>query len=194
VPELIAKAAIEAEALYLGGSRLSLREPGTLTLIAPFPGLEEAVSTGLQPMGLCWPPEGVVCRAGEVRLIRAGQGQALVMGGVVPALIGEHAAISDQSDAWTCVELRGASASDALSRLVAIDLRKRAFGPGCSACTSLGQIPLLLIREAAADETELAGETELFDLLVPRSMTLSAWRALSNILHNLEARRSLLQR
>lgn len=189
MPELIAKAAIEAEALHLAGLTLSVREPATLSLIAPFPGGEEAVAAALRPMGLGFPAPGLVCRSGETRLIWAGQGQALLMActALLPASLGDHAAMTDQSDGWTCLELRGDMASAALARLVPIDLRKRAFGPGRSACTVLGQIPLLLVCETPADEAEL------FLLLVPRSMARSAWRGLSTVLHNLEARQSLRQ-
>ena len=193
MPELIAKAAIEAEALHLAGLTLSVRAPVTLSLIAPFPGREEAVAAALQPMGLGFPAPGLVCRSGETRLIWAGPGQALLMActallpAPLPASLGDQAAMTDQSDGWTCLELRGDMASEALSRLVPIDLRQRAFGPGRSACTVLGQIPLLLVCETPEDEAEL------FLLLVPRSMARSAWRGLSTVLHNLEARQNLRQ-
>ena len=182
MPRLIAKPALEVEPLHLAGVELALRDPGPLTLIAPFPGQEGALAAALAPLGLDFPAPAGVWVNGAGRLVWAGRGQALLMGVSAPEGISEWAAVTDQSDGWICLGLVGGRADQALSRLVGIDLRPQAFPAGRSARTALNHMPLILIREEDGDDG--AG----FLILTFRSMAKTAWTELSEVLHHLAAR------
>jgi sarcosine oxidase subunit gamma len=60
-----------------------------------------------------------------------------------------HAAITDQSDLWHVFALSGQGASDALSRVVPIDLAAEAFPVGALALTRAGHLNVRLWHVAA---------------------------------------------
>lgn len=182
VPRLIAKAAIEAEPLQIAGLELALDDPGALTLIAPFPGQDQALAAALEPLGLHFPAPGKISARNEARLVWSGRGQALLMGAAAPEGLQNTAAVTDQTDAWATFTLTGSRASDALSRLVGLDLRIASFPIGHSARSALNHMPLLLIREETPDGADR------FLILTFRSMARTAWAELSETLHHLAAR------
>ena len=62
------------------------------------------------------------------------------------ASLAEHAALTDQSDAWLVVRLEGAGARDVLARLTPVDLRDSAFKRGHTARTELAHMMASLTR------------------------------------------------
>lgn len=182
MPRLIAKAALEAEPLQIAGLELALHDPGPLTLIAPFPGQDQPLAAALAPLGLHFPAPGEISAHAHVRLVWSGRGQALLMEAAAPEDLQNTAAVTDHTDAWATFTLTGPRASDALSRLVGLDLRTVSFPTGHSARSALNHMPLLLIREEAPEGSDR------FLILTFRSMARTAWAELSETLHHLVAR------
>ena len=86
-----------------------------------------------------------------------GPGQALVFG-KTPEVVG--AAVTDQSDAWAVVEVRGVDSLDVLARLVPIDLSPQVFKRGHTARTFVGHMTASVTRTGA----------DSFQVMVMRSM------------------------
>lgn len=127
--------------LSFGPMTLSEIEFGQLTLLSPFKGAEGAVSDALKAAhGVALPAEGRSSDRDGCRVIWFGRGQVLVMGPAPPAELSRHAALSDQSDAWACVEFAGPGAVDVLSRLVPLDVRASAFPVGHTARSLIGHM------------------------------------------------------
>jgi sarcosine oxidase subunit gamma len=125
-----------------GGVRLTAHDPGRLTLVAPFRGQQGAVSAALdRALGLGLPGPGETRTASAARASWFGRGQALVIGADIPGgLLDGLAAVTDQSDGWTCLRLGGLGVAEVLARLTPIDLREPAFPPGTTARTLLGPV------------------------------------------------------
>jgi sarcosine oxidase subunit gamma len=60
------------------------------------------------------------------------------------ALAGLHHSVIDVSQGRVVLELEGAEARTVLAQATSLDLRARAFGPGCSAQTVLARVPVIL--------------------------------------------------
>ena len=71
-----------------------------------------------------------------------------------------HAALTDQSDGWTVVQLQGAGAANVLARLTPLDLRPAIFKRGHTARTDLMHMASSITR--TSDDT--------FMIMVFRSM------------------------
>ena len=161
--ELIAKSACKGLPLQVGALELSEDAPAAITSVMPFAGQEVAVSEALKSaIGATFPAAGRSTGRAGARVVWSGAGQALILGAPMVALKG--AAITDQSDGWACLALRGPGARDVLARLVPIDLRETVFKRGHAARTLLGHMPCLLLHSAA----------DRYDMLVSRSMARTA--------------------
>lgn len=125
-----------------------------LTAIAPYPGQQDAMRAGLGG----FPEPGQVLELDRLRLVWAGRDLAFAFGDPLPKGLGAHAALSDHSDGWAGLSLRGAGAEALLARRLPFDLRNMA-APG-SARSMLEHMPVLVLR---------LGEEE-FELWVSRSM------------------------
>ncbi len=97
---------------------------------------------------------------GGARSIWFGQDQFLLAGPAPDIGLAEHAAMSDQSDAWACVALTGPGAEDVLSRLVPVDVRLASFKKDYTLCT--------MIQHMNGSVTRL--DADRFLLMVFRSM------------------------
>lgn len=152
--------------LEAGGVRLTAPDPGRLTLVAPFRGQQGAVSAALdRALGLGLPGPGETRTAGAARAIWFGRGQVMVMGpDISPGLLDGIAAVTDQSDGWSCLRLEGLGAAEVLARLTPLDLRGAALPTGATARTLLGHMVTSLTRTGP----------DILDLLVFRSMTGTA--------------------
>ena len=112
-----------------------------MTLISPFKGAEAAVSQALKAAhGVTVPAEGRSDDREGARVIWFGRGQVLLMGAAPPTELSARAALSDQSDAWACVELAGPGAAEVLSRLVPLDVRSAPFPSGHTARSLIGHM------------------------------------------------------
>ena len=124
--------------LTIGSVTLREDEMRTLTLIAPYKGQEAALDKALDAAhGLSWPAAGTTTQSGTARLVWFGRAAALLVGVEAAAKLVRHAALTDQSDAWSSVTLEGAGARDVLARLTPVDLRDTVFPVGATARTEV---------------------------------------------------------
>ncbi len=179
MPELIAKTALSGKKpLTFAATTLAEADPGPVASIALFPGQEKAVAKTLKP--LTFPEPNSFVENGAARLVWTGRDQAFLLGAEPPAL-GGIAAVTDQSGAWATLTLTGPAASDALMRLVPLDLRATAFPVGQAARAPLGHMQSVIFRTAA----------DSFTLMVFRSMARTAWHEIEVALRSLAARAAL---
>jgi sarcosine oxidase subunit gamma len=130
-------------------------------LIVPHRWAEDAVGAILQKSrGLPFPGPGETARSAEARILWAGPGRALLIGGELPEGLAERAAITDQGDGIAALGIAGPRVEAVLARLVPIDLRPGSFPPGRTARTLVGHM--------TASVTRVAGEA--FEIMVMRSM------------------------
>ena len=122
--------------LEKAGLRLSEPSHVRLTSIAPLRGQERAVAEAL---GDTLPAPGQSAKANGVELIWFGMGTYLALGEISANLTGK-AALTDQSDAWTLVELEGPRADDVLARLAPVDFRLSQFAVGATARTEIAHM------------------------------------------------------
>ena len=96
-------------------------------------------------------------------LVATAQDAASLVG--LPDLLAGQAAVTDLSHARIVLRLSGPEARAALATLCRIDLHPKAFGPGRTAQTPLGQISALI---------HCVDDAPAFDLYLPRSLARSA--------------------
>ena len=131
--------------LTIGAVTLAEIETGPIFSVSPFEGQEKAVSNALKASyGTALPAPNRTTSKGEARVIWSGRGQALMLG-LVPQVSG--AALTDQSDAWCCVEIAGAGVEDVLARVTPIDTG--AMKRGHTARTLVQHINVVLTRTGA---------------------------------------------
>ncbi|MDT8856529.1 sarcosine oxidase subunit gamma [Paracoccaceae bacterium Fryx2] len=179
MPSLIARSPLAGQApVTRGGVTLSEWQAGRITSLAPLKGQGAALDRALAARGLAFPTPGRMVESGAARLVWTGRDQAFLIGADPAGL--EGAAQTDQSDGWACLRLDGAAAADVLMRLVPMDLREMAFPPGHAARAPLNHMAMVLMRLPDG-----------FDLLVFRSMAVSAWHELETAMTALAARAAL---
>lgn len=83
---------------------------------------------------------------------------------------GLHAAVTDSSEARTCIKISGPRAREVLSKGCAIDLHPSKFGPGQCAQTVVSKIGVMLTQTAGAKTTDPA-----YELYVLRSFATYLW-------------------
>ncbi|MAY87570.1 MAG: sarcosine oxidase subunit gamma [Pseudooceanicola sp.] len=120
----------------IAGLRLVEPAPQRLTSIAPLHGQEKAVAEAL---GVTLPAPGQSAQAGGVELVWFGMGTYLALGEITTDLSGK-AALTDQSDAWTVVELTGPRAEEVMVRLAPVDFRLSQFAVGATARTEIAHM------------------------------------------------------
>ncbi|WP_407492833.1 sarcosine oxidase subunit gamma [Pseudooceanicola sp. MF1-13] len=138
-----------------GGMTLSLADPGSLTLIAPFNGQAVAVSQALNDAtGLALPETGRMEQGERAYVQWFGRGQTLLAGGGAPDLPG--AAITDQTDGWVTLDLTGPNVAQVMARLVPVDLRDAAAPVGTALRTDLHGM-MVAISCPAPDHIRIMG-------------------------------------
>lgn len=165
--------------LTVGAVSVSELDPGAVHSISAFKGQEKAVSEAMKAAhGVTFPaPNRAVGKAG-VRAVWFGHGQAMLMGPRPDPAVFEHAAITDQSDAWAVVRLEGDRAEDVLARLVPVDLRVQHFKRGYTART--------LLFHMSASVTRISDKA--FQIMVFRSMAGSLVHDLKRAMEGVAAR------
>lgn len=104
---------------------------GPISAILPYKGREAALSEALDTAhGMTLPPQNRFLSKGQASVMWFGRGQFLLTGADPGSLIAPCAAISDQSDAWAVMSLRGRGGAEVAARLVPVDLRIAAFPVG----------------------------------------------------------------
>ena len=151
--------------LTIGAVTLSEIETGPITSVSPLKGQDKAVSDALKTAyGTAFPAPNRSMSKDAARLIWSGRGQALMLG-VVPDIKG--AALTDQSDAWCCVELAGDGVEAVLARVTPIDTR--AMKRGHTARSLVQHVSVVLTRTGAST----------FQVMAMRSMA-------TTLVHDLE--------
>ncbi len=163
--------------LTLRGAGVSFEaaDVGPVTQLLIYPGAGARVSDALREAhGLTFPAAGRVETAGQVRLVWAGQDEALALGAELAA---DGAAAVDQSDGWAALALRGPGTGEVLARLCPVDLRPRVFRPGMVVRSLLGHVHALYLAEPDG-----------VLILVPRSVAEHVVEEVAGVLAALEAR------
>jgi sarcosine oxidase subunit gamma len=147
----------------------------TVTSIAPFKGQEGAVEKAL---GMTLPKVGRSSSSTKQEIAWFSQGQFLAFRIENAQGLQGIAAITDQSDAWCALELKGDAALNVLARLVPVDLRPSSFKQGHCLRSQLGHMPLHITRMG----------NDAFRLLSFRSMAGTMVHEISRTMDLLAAR------
>ncbi|MEL7176530.1 MAG: sarcosine oxidase subunit gamma [Pseudomonadota bacterium] len=160
--------------LSLGAVTLTEVETGPITSISPLKGQKKAVSDALKAAcGTAFPAPNRTTAKDTARLIWSGRGQALMLG-EAPQIKG--AAVTDQSDAWCCVELAGAGVDDVLSCVTPVDTR--AMKRGHTARTLVQHVSVVLTRTGK----------DRFEVMAMRSMATTLVHDLERAMSGVAAR------
>jgi sarcosine oxidase subunit gamma len=180
VAELIAKSPAHGQTpVEAGGVTLTEASMGPIWAVMPYQGQADALSKALEKAhGVGFPAPGTMLVAGEVRAAWSGLDQTFLMGAVPDATLSAHAALTDQSDAWTHLVLDGPGARDVLARWVPVDLSPAACPPGAARRTLMGHMSALILHP---------GGTR-FEVLVFRSMAGTAVHELTRAMRSVAAR------
>ncbi|MEP6064651.1 MAG: sarcosine oxidase subunit gamma family protein [Paracoccaceae bacterium] len=179
--DLVATSPLKGVAPKTVGS-VTLKEVdlGHLTSIAPYQGAHDALSLVLKDAhGMGFPkPNRATGREGA-RAIWIGYDMALLVGPVPDNALAQHAALTDQSDAWTCLVLEGEGAEDVLARLVPVDVRSNTF--------KMGHTMRSLVQHMNASITRTGKNT--FLVMVFRSMAKTLQHDLETAMESIASRR-----
>lgn len=169
--DLIAKTPLDdMPSFTIGTLTVSEVDLGVLTSIAPFAGQSKAVAAAIKDAhGVAWPAPGRATGKDGARVIWFGRDMVMLAGPAPDAQLGKTAAITDQSDGWTAVQVSGRNVEDVLARLVPVDLSAAAFKRGHTARTQ--------VQHMNGSVTRTGSDT--FLILVFRSMA-------ATLLHDLE--------
>ena len=167
-----------------GALRLTETAPRRMTAVAPYKGQAEALGRALEAAhGLGWPAPGRVI-AGEGCAVQwFGRDLALLIGAAPDAVLAEHAALTDQSDAWAVLRLEGPGAAAVMARLTPLDLRDAVFGIGATARTEVAHMAGVVTRAGAAD-------AEVFEIMAFRSMAASLVHEVTRAMRRVAARQA----
>lgn len=164
--------------LKIGRVEATEADLGSLTAIMPYTGKDKALSETLKDAhGLAAPGPNRSTGKEGARAIWFGRGQLLLAGPEPDTSLAIHAALSDQSDAWACVELTGPDVEDVLARLVPVDMRSASFKRGQSVRT--------LIQHMNGSITRIGADR--FLVLVFRSMAATLVHDLKEAMESVAA-------
>ncbi|MEM9854945.1 MAG: sarcosine oxidase subunit gamma [Pseudomonadota bacterium] len=176
--KLIAKSAAEGLLPIEGDGALAAEMPfETLTSLAPLTARGEAgLAVALKDLhGLALPKAGRFSGKAGARCAWFGAAHYLLMGPPPEPGLEDHAARTDQSDAWCHVALTGLRAAETLSYLTPLDLRDAHFKRGHAARAQIGHMNGLILRSGA----------QSYELLVFRSMAATLVHELSEAMRAL---------
>ncbi|WP_411351193.1 sarcosine oxidase subunit gamma [Leisingera aquaemixtae] len=178
--ELIAKSPCDGLLpVTIGGMSLMEEQPGAMWAVAPFNGQEKALSQALEAAhGMAFPAANRATGKAGSRAVWFGRGMALLIGPEPDAKLAEHAALTDQSDAWAVVRLEGQGAEDVLARLVPVDLRAAVFKRGHTVRSELKHMLASVTRTGP----------QAFQIMVFRSMAKTLVHDLKTAMEAVAAR------
>ena len=165
--------------IMIGKFSLSELKLGPMTSIAPYKGQADTVSKLLtERYELGFPAPNRRLAKGKTQVLWFGMDQALLIGAQPDPALAEHAAMTDQSDAWCAVKLEGEGAEDVLARLVSVDLRPSKFKRGHTARCDL--------MHMMASVTKTGSKT--WQIMVFRSMAKTLVHDLQTAMISVKAR------
>nr|WP_286193830.1 sarcosine oxidase subunit gamma family protein [Tropicibacter sp. R16_0] len=133
--------------LTVGATKVVEVEPGQMTSVAPYNGQQDKLSKAMKAAhGVAYPQANGLIQGSDAQAIWFGHAQAMLIGPAADAGLSEHAALTDQSDAWAVVNLSGETAEDVLARLVPVDVRLAHFPVGMAVRTQLQHLSVSLAR------------------------------------------------
>lgn len=133
--------------LQVDGATLIEVAPAHVTALAPFRGQAKALSQALhQAHGLRLPNPGRATSKGGVRALWAGLDQVLVLSDAPLGDLTDMAAVTDQSDAWATVQIKGPLATEILARVTPLDLSAAQFKRGAVARSLVQHVNVVLTR------------------------------------------------
>ncbi|MGX9349779.1 sarcosine oxidase subunit gamma [Shimia sp. W99] len=146
--ELLAKSPCEGLLpKEVDGLTLSEATRATMTSLSPYRGQEAALSDVLKTEhGMALPRPNRSAGKEGARAVWFGQRQVMLIGPDPALSLADHAALTDQSDAWAVVLLEGEGAEDVLARLVPLDLRREHFKKGHTARSQLQHMMVSITR------------------------------------------------
>ncbi|MEM9581032.1 MAG: sarcosine oxidase subunit gamma [Pseudomonadota bacterium] len=158
----------------IGAATLTLAQPDVMWSVAPFRGRDAAVAKALGDL----PAPNRSKSRGGTEITWFSRGEFMVIGTVPDAGLAKDAALTDQSDAWCVLELKGAGAEDVLARLAPVDLRQRTVKRGHCLRTQLNHMGVHITRTG----------NEAFRLMCFRSMAGTMVHELTDAMDALRAR------
>jgi sarcosine oxidase subunit gamma len=165
--------------MEIGGVALQEADMAPMTILMPYASKAGALSDALEVAhGLSWPEVGRLTGAADRGLLWFGRAQGLLIGVAPNEDLAKHAAVVDQSDAWTVVDMQGALAVEALARLTPADLRPGTFGQGHTVRTELGHMAASVTRIGA----------DCFRIMVFRAFARTLVHELTTVLEGVAAR------
>lgn len=167
--------------LTIGGAQVTDITPSHITSLAPYNGQEAALSQALKKAhGLTLPSANEATENGAMRAVWGGTHVYLV-GGAPDAALATHAALTDQTDAWSMVKLQGQMVQSVLARLVPVDVRLTHFPVGRAVRTKLAHLSVSLVRVS----------DDAFVIMAFRSMAKTLVHDLKEAMTSLQGRGSL---
>lgn len=131
----------------IGAFLLQEVDLGCLTALAPYSGQGSALSGTIQSIyGVTFPEPNSTSTNDNTQAIWFGRDIALLIGPAPDARLADHAALTDQSDAWAAVMINGEGSEDVLARLSPVDLRPSVFTGGQTCRTLLGHMTASITR------------------------------------------------
>ena len=131
-----------------------------------------------ETLGTAWPAPGLstVNTDESYRLLGLQSDQVFAISPDIIALpeLDEAAYITDQSDSWVCLRLRGPMSRTALERICPIDLHSSVFAEGQVSRTTMEHLAVIILHEAKNQ----------FLLLSPTSSAHSMLHAIETSLRN----------
>lgn len=179
--ELISKTPLDDFVpMTIGDATLSEVDLGVLTSLAPFKGQSKAMGAALKAAhGMAWPAPGRATGKEKARAIWFGRDMIMLAGPEPDGSLAPHGALTDQSDAWTCLQLSGEGAEDILARMVPVDMRVSSFKRGHTARS--------LVQHMNGSITRTGSQT--FIVMVFRSMAKTLLHDLQRAMESVASRR-----
>ena len=163
----------------IGALELTELDLGPMTSIAPYKGQSKTASEALKTAHqVALPKPNRTTSKDGVTAIWFGLDQALLVGAAPDSMLANYASLTNQSDSWAVVQLKGAGAADALARLVSIDLRASHFKRGHTARCDLMHM-MASVTKTGADS---------FQIMVFRSMAQTLVHDLTRAMQAISAR------
>ena len=163
---LTARARLDNASLSIAGNRIAERTDLALVSVAVPLGGEAALAAALKAgWGLTMPEARMSSAAGGLRAVRTGPDQLLLMlplsdpdpEAAIRAALNGTGYTTDQTDAWSVLEISGPEVFLALERLCPLDTSPESFAVGASARSMMEHMGVLILRTGQSDFLLLAG-------------------------------------
>jgi sarcosine oxidase subunit gamma len=181
VVELLAKSPLgDMAPMTIGTVTLTEVDLGVLTSLAPYGGRCAAMGDALKAAhGLAWPAPNRATGKEGARAFWFGRDMVLLAGPAPDPSLADKGAVTDQSDAWTCLQMSGLGSQDVLARLIPVDLRASTFKRGHSLRSK--------VQHMNGSVTRLGADT--FVIMVFRSMAGTLLHDLQRAMESVASRR-----